>query len=101
MDRRSLIGALLALVLAKATGAEVRLSRPARVGYIGTGTPENSSHFLQALKDGMAKQGYLEGQNVSYVVRWAMGDPSRMANLAREMVDLKPNVIVAPNMTGT
>jgi putative ABC transport system substrate-binding protein len=42
----------------------------------------------------LAKIGYVDGRNVSYVVRAAEGDVSRLPLLARELAAAKPDVIV-------
>lgn len=43
----------------------------------------------------LARIGYIDGRNITYVIRAAEGDPSRMPLLARELVAEKPDVIVA------
>lgn len=43
----------------------------------------------------LARLGHIEGRNVSYEVRAAEGDSSRLPKLARDLVATKPDVIVA------
>ena len=43
----------------------------------------------------LARLGYVDGRNITYVVRAAEGDASRMPLLARELVAEKPDVIVS------
>jgi putative ABC transport system substrate-binding protein len=43
----------------------------------------------------LARLGHVDGRNITYVVRAAEGDTSRMPHLARELVAEKPDVIVA------
>jgi putative ABC transport system substrate-binding protein len=43
----------------------------------------------------LARLGYVDGRNITYVVRAAESDVSRMPHLARELVAEKPDVIVA------
>jgi putative ABC transport system substrate-binding protein len=42
----------------------------------------------------LARIGYVDGRNITYVVRSAEGDASRLPLLARELVATKPDVIV-------
>jgi putative ABC transport system substrate-binding protein len=42
--------------------------------------------------------GHVEGQNISYAYRPAAGGPDSFARLARELVDLKPAVIVTASV---
>src|SRR5262249_17464101 len=49
-----------------------------------------SSAFTRAL----AGLGWADGRNVRMDVRWASGDANRMRALARELVGLKPDIIV-------
>jgi putative ABC transport system substrate-binding protein len=43
----------------------------------------------------LARLGYVDGRNITFVVRAAESDVSRMPHLARELVAEKPDVIVA------
>jgi putative ABC transport system substrate-binding protein len=44
---------------------------------------------------GMRELGWIEGKNVSYETRWAEGKYERLPGLAAELVQSKPDVIVA------
>src|SRR6516164_2013125 len=48
------------------------------------------SAFTQALAD----LGWADGRNLRMDLRWAGGDINRMRALARELVDLQPDIIV-------
>jgi putative ABC transport system substrate-binding protein len=48
------------------------------------------SAFIQALAD----LGWTDGRNVRMDLRWAGGDGNRIRALARELVDLQPDIIV-------
>jgi len=51
--------------------------------------------LLAAFKQGLRELGYVEGKTVLLEVRLAEGAPERLPQLARELVALKPDVIVA------
>jgi len=46
-------------------------------------------------RDGLTKLGYVEGKTILVEESYADGDPQRLTLLAREIVDSKPDVIVA------
>src|ERR1700681_2922227 len=50
---------------------------------------------LAAFEQGLAKLGWVDGQNVRIDVRWTFGDVERARFLANELVGLKPDVILA------
>jgi putative ABC transport system substrate-binding protein len=56
---------------------------------------------FDAFREGMRELGYAEGRNIVVVVREADGKIERFPALARELVGLKVDVIVATNsLTG-
>src|SRR5215831_16461173 len=55
------------------------------------------SAFTQALAD----LGWTEGRNVRTDIRWAGGDINRIRALARELVGLRPDVILPNGFTAT
>jgi len=69
--------------------------KPARIGVLSSSSPESRSTFWEAFKDGMAKRGWIEGRDVTYIYRYARGDSSRFDALAAELVAEKPDVIFA------
>jgi putative ABC transport system substrate-binding protein len=55
------------------------------------------SAFMQAL----AGLGWTEGRNVRMDLRWGRGDTNRMRALARELVGLQPDIILATSTVAT
>ncbi|HWO42014.1 MAG TPA: ABC transporter substrate-binding protein [Candidatus Eisenbacteria bacterium] len=53
-----------------------------------------ATEAIASLKQGLSKLGYLEGQNITFVVRWADNKLDRLPLLASELVELKPDIIV-------
>jgi putative ABC transport system substrate-binding protein len=45
------------------------------------------------LKEGMLELGYREGENIEYFIYNAQGDTTKLKSLAREIVDIRPDVI--------
>src|SRR6185369_11398704 len=55
----------------------------------------NSDWRLESFLQGMKDLGYVDGQNMRLVVRWGEGKLERMPAIARELVKMKVDVIVA------
>jgi putative ABC transport system substrate-binding protein len=54
-----------------------------------------SAAFVDAFRRGMRELGYVEGKNMILEIRGGEGNPSRLSTLARELIDLRVDVIVA------
>jgi len=87
------IGLAVVLVLGLILAPPVAEAQP-RVGVLLFGNPATDPNFA-SFRAGMTDLGYVEGRNISFEVRGAEGKPERLADLARELVGLKPNVIYA------
>jgi putative tryptophan/tyrosine transport system substrate-binding protein len=66
-------------------------SRTYRVGFLTLETGEDAPLLIGPLRD----RGYVEGRNLHFEHRSAGGDPRRLAALAEELVQAKPDVLVA------
>jgi putative ABC transport system substrate-binding protein len=69
-----------------------------RIGVLAAGSNFPASPSDEALLQGLRELGYIEGQNIGIVYRFAEGKVERFADLAAELVHLKVEIIVA---TGT
>src|SRR5262245_42190391 len=58
-------------------------------------TEVDAKSLLVAFRSTLRDLGYVEGRNMTIVIRYGEGAPERMAPLARELVALNPDVIVA------
>lgn len=90
MKRRALIG--VSVGMAAGWPVVVRAqSKVYRVALLALEPGEDVSQLVGALRD----LGYVEGRNLLFEHRNAGGDPGRLAILARELVQSKPDVLVA------
>jgi putative ABC transport system substrate-binding protein len=96
MRRRDLIkviGGTVAWPLA----ARAQNSKPtARIGVImgiGENDPEAGPR-VEALEAGLRELGWVKGRNLHIEYRWTAGDPDRTQRFAKEIVELKPDLIV-------
>jgi putative ABC transport system substrate-binding protein len=91
------------LILAVATCALVSLpvagAQPApkvsRLGYLSSASPSSAKPFIEALRQGLAELGWVEGQNLAIEYRFAEGKHDRLPALAAELIALKVDVIAA------
>src|SRR5436190_17197158 len=97
MNRRD---TLLILLAFGATPLDSRAQQPERARRIGVllGLDENDSDAqlrLVAFKEGLAGLGWAERRNLTFDVRWSALELDRVAGFAKELVALKPDVILA------
>ena len=78
---------------------EARAEQPPRkrplLGYLITGTKDGLTHSVSAFLSRLHDLGYVEGQNIEIVTRYAEADSTRLPVLADELVQLRPDLIVA------
>jgi len=95
--RRKLLIAFGAGALAASFSALAQkpLSKAPRVGYLFSFTPAEGQHLWEACRQGLRELGYVEGRNILLEPRWAEGRHDRLPDLARELVRLPVDVLVA------
>ena len=76
----------------------VRAEQPDRTRRIGVlmGFAESdpaAQSYVAAFRDALAKLGWAEGSNLRIEFRWGAADSDRIKTLAKELVDLRPDVI--------
>src|SRR6516165_54767 len=65
------------------------------IGLLSSRSPGEAAPSVAALRAGLAKAGYVEGQNVTIEYRWAQGHYDRLPALAVELTRRQVAVIVA------
>jgi len=58
---------------------------------------DRASHFIKALEESLSGLGYVKGSNVLYEHRFADGRTERLSALAKELIALNVDVIIAGN----
>jgi len=56
------------------------------VGFLSNGSPAISTDRLRAFHEGLREVGYVEGENVGILYRWAEAHPDRLPALAADLV---------------
>jgi putative tryptophan/tyrosine transport system substrate-binding protein len=106
MKRREFMGLVGgAAAWSRSARAQQPAGRVWRVGFLASTPPTPA--MVSALRDGLRERGYLEGQNLSIVVRWLLHENPQVATeLLRSGVDLivawaTPAAIAAHRATAT
>jgi len=98
MDRRAFVctvaGSLLIAPLAVLAQPTTKIWR---IGYLRRTSREPAD--IEALRLGLRELGYVEGQNLLIDERYANSDASRLPDLARELIQLKIQVLVVDGGT--
>jgi putative tryptophan/tyrosine transport system substrate-binding protein len=102
MRRREFIAGLGS---AAAWSVEARAQQPDRKRRIGVlmGWDENDPEakaFLAGFTEGLAEAGWTDGRNATLEIRWA-DNVDRIQPLAKEVIDLQPDVILASTTSAT
>jgi putative ABC transport system substrate-binding protein len=96
MERRrfiTLLGATLASPLAAQAQQADRFAHIGVLMGIGDSDPEAKPR-VEAFRKGMEELGWTEGRNIRLDYRWTAGDPDRTVLFAKEIFELKPDVIL-------
>jgi putative ABC transport system substrate-binding protein len=95
MNRRCVIAAGAAAVIAPLASLAQETQRVRRIGVLALDRPEGlGGATLPLLRESLRRLGYQEGRNLVIEERWAEGDLQRLDEFAQELVRLKLDVIV-------
>src|SRR4051794_8334651 len=89
MRRRAVIAGLALAAAARSAFAQHRTDAP-RVGLLDPGIP----HLFAAFREGMLNLGYVDGENIKFVLLSANGRANDIPALAAELVEQNVAVIV-------
>jgi len=99
MRRRAFIR-LLAGVAAWPMAARAADERP-RVGVLSISSAETDGRNIAAFRDGLHQLGYAEGRNLDIDYRFSNGNAEALTPLAQELLQTKPNVMLASAVSPT
>jgi putative ABC transport system substrate-binding protein len=91
--RRRAVLAVLAVLAAPAWAQAP--SRMVRIGFLIPGPDTHDQKWMSLLKTGLAELGYVEGRNLTMIVRRPAGLAPELAAAVAEMARQRPDLIVA------
>ena len=101
-NRRKLIVALGASALLSPLASLAQSQTKAwRIGILASGSSISDSFNIDAFVKGLKKIGYVEGNNIFFMIRFADGYPDRLPALAADLVAKRVDVVLATNTLAT
>jgi TPR repeat protein len=92
------LGAATAAISPSAPSGRAQAAMPV-IGFLNWGFPNRNADYLVAFRQGLAKAGYVEGQNAAIEYRWANMQTQRSPALAKDLVQRDVAVIVTAGNT--
>ncbi len=93
--RRAVLTGLGGAVAAWPLAAYAQQSPTPTIGYLGPGSAASDAFRVTAFRKGLEETGYVDGQNVSVIYRFADDHHDRLPALAADLVSRQVAVIVA------
>jgi len=94
MRRRDFIAGIGSAAAAWPLPAPAQSNRTRRVAWLGLGTADAPSSYVEALRTGLRELGWIDGRNLTLSLHWATGRHD-MEAAVHELLATDPEVIVA------
>ena len=96
LERRGFMAAITGGLLAAPLAAEAQQKgKVYRIGVLSIGGPEQESHVWEPLRAHLRERGWIEGKNLVVEWRYAESRYETLPDLAAELVQLRPDLIMA------
>jgi putative tryptophan/tyrosine transport system substrate-binding protein len=103
MRRREFIAGLASAAAWPLTARGQQGERPRRIGiFMNTAKDDpDSVAEVATLRTGLAERGWIEGRTILIEVRWPGGNIELIETMAKELVGLKPNLLISRTSPAT
>jgi putative ABC transport system substrate-binding protein len=88
------------LIACSSLAARAAGERP-RIGVLSISSAERDAGSLAAFREGLQRSGYVAGQSVDIHYRFSNGDTEALTGLAHELLQVKPDVVLASAVSPT
>jgi len=94
MRRRDFLGVVGGAVAAWPVGARAQQAMPV-IGFLNPASSDIYAHRLRGFHRGLKESGFVDGENVTILYRWAENQADRLSELAADLVRRRVAVIVS------
>jgi putative ABC transport system substrate-binding protein len=101
LRRRQFITLLGGGAVAWPLAARAQQGRMPVIGYLNSTSSNSYGRYTDAFLEGLKSTGYVEGESVAIIFRWAEGQNDRLPTLADDLVRNQVSVIVATGATAS
>jgi putative tryptophan/tyrosine transport system substrate-binding protein len=103
MQRREFIAGLAGLAAISPRGTQAQQQGMRRVGVLKNGPKDDPDGLaeLAALRQGLVQHGWIEGRTIVLEVRWPGGNIESIEASVKELVGLKPDVLLTETTPAT
>jgi putative tryptophan/tyrosine transport system substrate-binding protein len=98
MRRRELL-TFMGTVAAWSFAARAQQPAAPTIGFLGSESADAWAPRLNEFRRGLSELGYVEGQNLTVVYRWAEGRNERLPSMAADLAAQQVKAIIAPGST--